>query len=417
MQRPCFINPSAFRHSTAGTPSRRHQDDLTIGMQAAVDLQNRFQHRRFTGTRRACDDGKIMAVGCMDCRLLFRRQRQPHFPLDPLQNLFDPLRSGQLHHTHSDSPGGFVLLREHTRQIDLLIDGNYLTVQDHILKHINNFLLMEPKRRDGDLCVQHPECLFAQNFASQKQMPLTAFAVLQRPKQRAFDTHRVVQVASVFLDDGVYPQKAEAGHLTKLEWTLFQDIHTGRAKILIDFLGCLWRDLKRGEQGHQILQHTALRIRGLNILQLSLRNAPDFQQTLRMVLQDVQRFHTKPRNDLCGGRRPNAFDKSRGQITFYAALGPWDDLMPLFHLKLHPVLSFFPFAIQLQLYRVRAGQLIAGRHKPDQVILVPARRPGFLWHILICCLYADDTELVCGIVVDRPIISSFMDQIFPSFLC
>ena len=85
--------------------------------------------------------------------------------------------------------------------------------------------------------------------------------------------------------------------------------------------------------------------------------------------------------------------------------------MPLLHLKLHPILSFFPFAIQFQLYCVCTGQFVAGCHKPNQMVLVPAGRPGFLGHILVRGFYTDDAELICRIMVNCPIISSSMDQI------
>ena len=85
--------------------------------------------------------------------------------------------------------------------------------------------------------------------------------------------------------------------------------------------------------------------------------------------------------------------------------------MPLLHLKLHPILSFFPFAIQFQFYRICAGQFVAGCHKPNQMILASAGRPGFLGYILVRGFYTDDAELICRIIVNCPIISSSMDQI------
>ena len=86
--------------------------------------------------------------------------------------------------------------------------------------------------------------------------------------------------------------------------------------------------------------------------------------------------------------------------------------MPLLHLKLHPILSFFPFAIQFQFYRICAGQFVAGSHKPNQMILVPAGRPGFFGYVLVRGFYTDDAELICRIMVNRPIISSSVDQFF-----
>ena len=135
-----------------------------------------------------------------------------------------------------------------------------------------------------------------------------------------------------------------------------------------------------------------------------------------MILQNIQRFHAKPGNDLRGSCRPDAFDEAGGQIALHTVPGLGNDLTPLFHLKLHTIFALCPFAVQFQLYRVRAGQFIARRNKADQMISVPAGGTGLLGHLLISGLYADDAELVHRVVVDRPVISSSMDHFFfPSF--
>lgn len=53
-------------------------------------------------------------------------------------------------------------------------------------------------------------------------MSFAALAVLQRPEQCAFDPHGVMQVAAVFLNDGIYPEKSKTGHLAKFKGTLFK---------------------------------------------------------------------------------------------------------------------------------------------------------------------------------------------------
>ena len=68
----------------------------------------------------------------------------------------------------------------------------------------------------------------------QEQMSLAALAVLQRPEQCAFDPHGVMQVAAVFLNDGIYPEKSETGYLAQLKGTLFQNVHTGGPKVLVN---------------------------------------------------------------------------------------------------------------------------------------------------------------------------------------
>lgn len=85
--------------------------------------------------------------------------------------------------------------------------------------------------------------------------------------------------------------------------------------------------------------------------------------------------------------------------------------MPLLHLKLHPILSFFPFAIQFQFYRICAGQFVAGCHKPNQMILASADRPGFFGYILLRGFYTDDAELICRIIVNCPIINQSINEL------
>lgn len=136
-----------------------------------------------------------------------------------------------------------------------------------------------------------------------------------------------------------------------------------------------------------------------------------------MVLQNIQRLHTKTGNDLRGSCRPNAFDEAGGQITLHAALGLGNDLAPLFYLKLHTIFALCPLAVQFQLYRIRAGQFIARRNKADQMIPVASGGTGFLGHLLIGGFHADDAEPVYGVMIDRPVISSSMDHLFfPPFM-
>ena len=416
MERPRLVKASAFRHTPAGTAGRRHQNDFAFRMQAAVDFQNGLEHRCLAGAGRTGDNGQAVAVSRVDRCLLFGRQHQPHFTLDLLQRLLNALRRRRLYQPHGNTPGRFIFLCECAGQVDVIFDGYHLAMKDHVLKHIRNLLLVKPERREGDLCIEQPKSLLPQSFTWQEQMSFAALAVLQRPEQCAFDPHGVMQVAAVFLNDGIYPEKSKTGYLAQLKGTLFQNVHTGRPEVLVDLQGRFRRDLEWGEQRHQVLEHPALRIRGFDVLQLAFRNALDLQQPLGMVLQNIQRFHAKPGDDLRGSRRPNAFDEAGGQIAFHAVLGLGNDLAPLFHLKLHTIFALCPFAVQFQLYRVRAGQFIARRNKADQVVLVSAGGTGLLGHLLISGLYADDAEPVYGVMVDRPVISSSMDHFFfPSF--
>ena len=92
MKRPGHIKAGALCHTTAGSARRRHQDDLAVRVQPAVYLQDRFQNRRFAGTGRACDNGKIVAIRRIDGSLLFGGQHHAHLTLDPFQHPLNPLR-------------------------------------------------------------------------------------------------------------------------------------------------------------------------------------------------------------------------------------------------------------------------------------------------------------------------------------
>ena len=357
-----------------------------------------------------------MAVRRIDGRLLFGGQHHAHLTLDPFQYPLDPLRFRRLHQPHGNAAGGLVLLCKHPGQIDVILDCHHFSFENHVLQHICDFLRLKAKCRHRNLVVEQPKCLFLQGFPGQEQVPFGAFAIFQRPEQCSFDPHGVMKVTAVLLNNGIYAQKAESGYLAQFERTLFQDVHTGWPEILIDLERRFRRDLERGEQNQKILQHPALRIGGLNLLQFAFRDTLDFQKPFRPLLQNVQRVLSKSGYDQRSGRRSDAFDKARCQIPLHTAFGPRDDLAPLLHLKLHTILALLPFAVQFQLHRIRAGQFIAGRHEADQMVSVPAGRTGLQRHLFVSSLHTDNAEPICRVVINRPVISSFMDHFFfPSF--
>ena len=221
-----------------------------------------------------------------------------------------------------------------------------------------------------------------------------------------------MKVTAVLLNNGVYTQKAEPGYLAQLKRTLLQDVYAGRPKILINLERSFRRDFERGKQGHQILQHPALRIGGLDVLQLAFRDTFDFQKPFRLVLQNVQRVLAKSGDNQRGGCGSDAFDKTRCQITLHTAFGAGDDLAPLLHLKLHTILALLPFTIQFQLHRIRAGQFITSRHETDQMVSVPPGRTGLQRHLFVGSLHTNNAEPICRVVINRPVISSSVDHFF-----
>ena len=151
MERPRLVKASAFRHTPAGTAGRRHQNNFAFRMQAAVDFQNGLEHRCLAGTGRTSDNGQAVAVSRVDRCLLLGRQRQPHFTLDLLQYLLNAFRGRRFYQPHGNTPGRFIFLRKCAGQVDVIFDRYHLTMKDHVLKHICDFLFVKPERRDGDL--------------------------------------------------------------------------------------------------------------------------------------------------------------------------------------------------------------------------------------------------------------------------
>ena len=71
------------------------------------------------------------------------------------------------------------------------------------------------------------------------------------------------------------------------------------------------RDLKRGQQFHNIPHRAAFCVAGLDLLQLLLRDAADLQQLLRMEFQHVKRVCAEPLDNASGRAFPNAFEQAR----------------------------------------------------------------------------------------------------------
>jgi len=56
----CLIKPGALRHPAACTACGRHQDDLPVGIEPAVSLQDNPEHGRLACARRTGDHGHVI---------------------------------------------------------------------------------------------------------------------------------------------------------------------------------------------------------------------------------------------------------------------------------------------------------------------------------------------------------------------
>ena len=107
-------------------------------------------------------------------------------------------------------------------------------MKNHVLKHIRDLLFMKPERRDGDLCVEKPKSLPSAKFHQAGTNVLCRPCCPPAPRTVRLDPHGVMQVAAVFLNDGIYPEKSKTGHLAQFKGTLFQDVHAGGSEVLIN---------------------------------------------------------------------------------------------------------------------------------------------------------------------------------------
>ena len=151
-----------------------------------------------------------------------------------------------------------------------------------------------------------------------------------------------MEITPALLYDCIYPPKSKAGDLAKLKWALFQNLYAGRAELLIYFQCRLGSNLKRCQPGHNSLEHTVFCIRSFDVLQFTFRNAPDLQQPLRLVFQNIQCVHTEPLHNVCGSFGTNPFDKPGGKepstpffvlgtISRHCSTWSWTPYLPFVH--------------------------------------------------------------------------------------
>ena len=110
-------------------------------------------------------------------------------------------------------------------------------MQQHIIDHSIQIIRLYPHLRYGDHAVQKRHGLFMKLLRLQIQMTAISLCALQRRKYRATDTHRGIEGPVVLSHDRVHTLEAETGHLTEFKRVIPQDIHTLRAKMVIDLCG------------------------------------------------------------------------------------------------------------------------------------------------------------------------------------
>ena len=268
-----------------------------------------------------------------------------------------------LSHTDVGKPlgnhaGGVVLLPEHTRAVQVLLVGDHCAVQNHLPQGFLHLLGADALFRDGNRCVEQQKRFLYQIFRWQKQMSRFAAGILQRVQHRAFDALGAVQAVIRLTDDAIHTLESEAGDLAQVIRAFFEDVHTRRTKVLINFQRRGGRNFERSQKAHKVAQDTALGVGFLNVLELALGDAADLQQLLRLVVKDIQGVRSERGNNVLCCLGTDALDKPGAQVCQQTVRCLRNDFLPLLDLQLVPVLALDPLAVQFQLHRLGAGQFV-----------------------------------------------------------
>ena len=102
-------------------------------------------------------------------------------------------------------------------------------------------------------------------------MPRFTAGILQRVQHRALDALGAVQAVIRLADDAVHTLESEPGNLAQIIRAFFEDVHTRRTKVLINFQRRGGRDFERSQKAHKIAQDAALGVGFLNVLELCPR--------------------------------------------------------------------------------------------------------------------------------------------------
>ena len=232
-------------------------------------------------------------------------------------------------------------------------------------------------------------------------MPRFAAGILQRVQHRALDALGAVQAVVRLADDAIHTLEAEAGDLAQIIRAFFEDVHTRRTKVLINFQRRGGRNFERSQKAHKVAQNAALGVGFLNVLELSLGDAADLQQLLRLVVKDIQGVRSERGDNVLCCLGTDALDKPGTQVSQQTVRCLRNDFLPLLDLQLIAVLAFDPLAVQFQLHRLGAGQFVPHRRKAQHTVTVVATAACLRRDTRVAGFDNDDGEFVCFVVKNR----------------
>ena len=274
-------------------------------------------------------------------------------------------------------------------------------MQNHLPQGFLHFLGADALFRDGNGRVEQQKRFLYQIFRWQKQMPRFTAGILQRVQHRALDALGAVQAVVRLTDDAIHALESEAGDLAQVIRAFFEDVHTRRTKVLINFQRRGGRNFERSQKAHKVAQDTALGVGFLNVLELALGDAADLQQLLRLVVKDIQGVRSERGNNVLCRLGTDALDKPGTQVCQQTVRCLRNDFLPLFDLQLIAVLALDPLAVQFQLHRLGAGQFVPHRRKAQHTVAVVATAASLRRDARVIGFDNDDGEFVCFVVKNR----------------
>ena len=333
--------------------------------------------------------------------LLFLGKRNAQAFAHRFQRRFDILSHADVGKPLGNHAGGVVLLPEHARTVQVLLVGDHCAVQNHLLQGLLYFLGADALFRDRNGRIEQQKRFLYQIFRWQKQMSRFAAGILQRVQHRALDALGAVQAVVRLTDDAIYSLESETGNLAQVIRAFFEDVHTRRTKVLINFQRRGGRNFERSQKTHKIAQNAALGVGFLNVLELALGDAADLQQLLRLVVKDIQGVRSERGNNVLCCLGTDALDKPGTQVCQQTVRCLRNDFLPLLDLQLVPVLALDPLAVQFQLHRLGAGQFVPHRRKAQHTVTVIAAAASLQRNARIIGFDNDDGEFVCFVVKNR----------------
>ena len=232
-------------------------------------------------------------------------------------------------------------------------------------------------------------------------MPRFTAGILQRVQHRALDALGAVQAVIRLTDDAVHTLESEAGDLAQVIRAFFEDVHTRRAEVLINYQRRGGRDFERPQKAHKVAQDAAFGVGFLNVLEFSLGNAADLQQLLRLVVKDIQGIRAERGDNVLCRLGTDALDKPGTQVCQQTVRCLRNDFLPLLDLQLIAVLAFHPFAVQFQLHRFGAGQFIPHRRETQHTVAVVAAAASLRRNARVTGLDNNDGEFIRFVVKNR----------------